>query len=181
MTDINIDGIVSWLGNWFQDKLESGVNIKTVNNQSLLGSGNISVSGGGITIDDVYPVGSIYMSVSNTSPQTLFGGTWQQLTNTFLYASTTADTNSTTATGGSADAVVVSHKHSPQGYTYFLATSDGAVTKNSNAGQTGTKVSNLLQQSSGSIARTTTDTQGESGTGKNMPPYMKVYMWKRTA
>lgn len=32
----------------------------------------------------VYPVGSIYMSVSSTSPATLFGGTWQQLENRFL-------------------------------------------------------------------------------------------------
>lgn len=38
-----------------QDKLESGVNIKTINNQSLLGSGNISIEGGGgstIVVDD---------------------------------------------------------------------------------------------------------------------------------
>jgi hypothetical protein len=33
----------------FQVKLVSGTNIKTINNQSLLGSGNISISGGGVT------------------------------------------------------------------------------------------------------------------------------------
>lgn len=53
MTDINIDGIVTWLQNWFQDKLVSGTNIKTINDQSLLGSGNINISGGGsVTVDD---------------------------------------------------------------------------------------------------------------------------------
>ena len=38
-----------------QDKLESGVNIKTINNQSILGSGNISIEGGGgstVVVDD---------------------------------------------------------------------------------------------------------------------------------
>ena len=38
-----------------QDKLVSGTNIKTINNQSLLGSGNISIEGGGgstIVVDD---------------------------------------------------------------------------------------------------------------------------------
>lgn len=34
----------------FQSKLVSGTNIKTINNQSLLGSGNIDISGGGGTI-----------------------------------------------------------------------------------------------------------------------------------
>lgn len=37
------------LKNKFQDKLVSGTNIKTVNNQSLLGSGDITISGGGGT------------------------------------------------------------------------------------------------------------------------------------
>lgn len=36
-----------------QEKLVSGTNIKTINNQSILGSGNIDINGGG-TSDDVY-------------------------------------------------------------------------------------------------------------------------------
>ena len=47
MTDITIDGVANWLKNWFQEKLVSGTNIKTINNQSILGSGNITISGGG--------------------------------------------------------------------------------------------------------------------------------------
>ena len=35
-----------------QEKLVSGSNIKTINNQSVLGSGNISISGGGGNIDN---------------------------------------------------------------------------------------------------------------------------------
>ena len=35
------------LKNYFQPKLVSGTNIKTINNTSLLGSGNITISGGG--------------------------------------------------------------------------------------------------------------------------------------
>ena len=35
-----------------QETLVSGTNIKTVNNQTLLGSGNINISGGGVTPDD---------------------------------------------------------------------------------------------------------------------------------
>ena len=36
-----------------QDTLVSGTNIKTINNQSILGSGNISISGGSTSIDEL--------------------------------------------------------------------------------------------------------------------------------
>ena len=74
-----------------QDTLVSGTNIKTINNTSVLGNGNINI------IDTIYPVGSIYMSVTNTSPSTLFGGTWVQIKDTFLLA---AGTNHTAGTTG---------------------------------------------------------------------------------
>lgn len=55
MTQV-IKDVVTWLKQWFydqdyidaykQDKLESGTNIKTINNTSLLGSGNITIQGG---------------------------------------------------------------------------------------------------------------------------------------
>lgn len=43
------------------------------------------IAGGGL-IDSIYPVGSIYMSVNSTNPQTLFGGTWQRIQGRFLFA-----------------------------------------------------------------------------------------------
>lgn len=195
MTDVNIDGIVTWLGNWFQDKLVSGTNIKTVNNESLLGSGNISVSGGGITIDDVYPVGSIYMSVSNTSPATLFGGTWERIEDTFLLASGTNYANGTT--GGSADAVVVEHNHTQAQHTHtgssgrmFITQVDGqsVAEKRVSVPSSGSNYAPIITSSDnwygvGSVGNATpsiNDT-GESGTGKNMPPYLAVNVWKRTA
>ena len=58
-----------------QDTLVSGTNIKTINNQSLLGSGNISISGGGgsytagtgIDITNNVISAKIATSVSSTS------------------------------------------------------------------------------------------------------------------
>ena len=182
MTDINIDGIVTWLSNWFQDKLISGTNIKTINNQSLLGSGNISVggSGGGLSFDDVYPVGSIYMSVNSTSPQTLFGGTWEQIKDKFLLSS--GDTYNNGSTGGSADAVVVSHDHNIyDGYNFVgKLQSNSATNKRVSVPTSG---SNYAYVSSTSVFGNfgATKSSGESGTGKNMPPYLVVNVWKRTA
>ena len=128
-------------------------------------------------IDVIYPVGSIYMSVGNTSPSTLFGGTWEQIEDKFLLACGTKHQNGDT--GGSEDAVVVTHTHSTT-EKYFLTTSGGAVTRNSTAGTTGTKVSNLLK-SDDAIFRDVIKDTGTSGVGKNMPPYLAVNVWKRTA
>ena len=49
---------------------------------------------------DVYPIGSIYMSVESTNPGTLFGGTWEQIKDKFLLAS--GDTYQPGTTGGDA-------------------------------------------------------------------------------
>ena len=125
----------------------------------------------------IYPVGSIYMSVNNTNPSLLFGGTWEKIEDKFLLGSGATYANG--STGGSADAVVVSHNHS-YGHKYVITTSGGPISKVSQAGGTGTKVHNLLQSNDG-IYRNEINNSGEDGTGKNMPPYIAVNIWKRTA
>lgn len=57
-------------------------------------------SGETLMLDNVWPVGSIYMSVISTNPSTLFGGTWQQLQNRFLLGAGSSYSNG--ATGGEA-------------------------------------------------------------------------------
>lgn len=81
------------------------------------------------TILDAYPVGSIYMSVNSTNPQTLFGGTWERITGKFLLAAT--DNGSSGAsqaagrTGGAASVTLAtgnlpSHKHSVGAHAHGL-------------------------------------------------------------
>lgn len=53
---VSLDGVLATK----QDALVSGSNIKTINNQSLLGSGNINISGGGGS-------GVVYVNVTGTS------------------------------------------------------------------------------------------------------------------
>ncbi len=65
--------------------------------------------------DSVYPVGAVYISTSSTSPASLFGGSWTQITNTFLVASGSDYTAG--STGGSTSVTLTasnipSHSHS---------------------------------------------------------------------
>ena len=57
----------------YQETLVSGENIKTINNQSILGEGNISISGGGGTIPNASAtvVGGIKI-LFDTSTNTLY-------------------------------------------------------------------------------------------------------------
>ena len=53
-----------------------------------------------LMLDNVWPVGSIYMSVNSTNPGTLFGGTWQRLKDRFLLGA--GDTYAAGSQGGEA-------------------------------------------------------------------------------
>ena len=44
----------------------------------------------------LYPVGSIYMTVSETSPAVLFGGTWEKIEGKFLLSSSSSHANGST-------------------------------------------------------------------------------------
>lgn len=71
------------------------------NNFELDKDGNLKVKS--LTVSDsieVYPIGSIYMSINNTNPGLVFGGTWERIQDTFLLAAGNTYQNGTT--GGEA-------------------------------------------------------------------------------
>ena len=130
----------------------------------------------------VYPVGSIYMSVNSTSPATLFGGTWEQIQDKFLLAS--GSTYSNGSTGGSANSVVVNHTHNMGNTDYYFVgkkrTGQG-VTKRVTVPTSGSNYAYVSSDSSAFGNFSATDSTGVNGAGKNMPPYLTVNVWKRTA
>lgn len=136
-------------------------------------------------IDRVYPIGSIYMSVNSVNPSLFIGGEWEQIQDRFLLAS--GSTYGAGATGGSADAIVVSHSHEPSNtdYKFLGATTNIAIngTKRVFPSSSGGSYHFVYaEDATGGINEyATTNSVGSSGTGKNMPPYLAVYMWKRTA
>ena len=133
-------------------------------------------------VDTIYPIGSIYMSVNNTSPSTLFGGTWEQIEDKFLLASGTSYSNG--ATGGSADATLVSHHHkvSATGEYFVTSENNGANNTRVQYNSSGNRyVDGMTTNSTPFHHREYVSTEGSSATGMNMPPYLVVNVWKRTA
>ena len=121
-------------------------------------------------VDIIYPVGSIYMSVNNTSPATLFGGTWEQIKDKFLLSS--GDTYASGSTGGEATHTLTidempSHRHESSRRDMYVA--NGSAT-----GLVGYNPSSFTQIG-------VTSYTGGSQAHNNMPPYLVVNVWKRTA
>ena len=150
-----------------------------------------------------YPVGSIYMNAAvATNPATLLGfGTWAAFGAGKVPVGLNAadsDFNTVEETGGSKDSIIPTHNHaagtlanaSAGGHFHTLAQGRSASTAGSGVGY----FSGLHAGASGSFDSTTnergahvhtisgdTASAGESATGKNLQPYIVVYMWKRTA
>jgi len=131
----------------------------------------------------VYPVGSVYTSTASTNPNTLFGfGTWTAFgAGRVLVGNGGSFTAG--ATGGSADAVVVSHTHdiTDAGHThnYLKTTRQPASGPLENGGEWDAVQSTVASDSA--TTGITINTAGVSGTNANLQPYVVVYMWQRTA
>ena len=138
----------------------------------------------------LYPVGSIYTNASvSTNPGTLLGfGTWTAFGAGRVmvgFDSGNALFDTAEETGGSADAITVSHTHTATvtdpGHLHTQTeynqpgignAGGGGARVNAVSANTGTATTGI------SVAVSTT---GSSGTNANYQPYITVYMWKRTA
>lgn len=118
--------------------------------------------------DAAYPVGSIYMSVSSTSPQDLFGGTWERIQDKFLLAAGT--TYAAGATGGEAMHTLTINEI--PSHTHMITFAGSAI-------QSGTN--RRTPHANYDDDRMATLPTGGGEAHNNMPPYVAVYVWKRTA
>lgn len=158
----------------------------------------------GISLADVYPVGSIYINAGvSTSPATLFGfGTWAAFgTGRVLVGIDTGQTEFDTLgeTGGSKThtlAVSEMPAHAHPGSTVAI-TDPGHVHRYRGQGGGGatTDVQRATDRSgavsdwtndvktatTGITAAPTIASQGGGGAHNNLQPYIVVYMWQRTA
>ena len=134
-----------------------------------------------------YPIGAIFSSTSSSNPATSLGfGTWTAFgEGKVLIGVGTGFAGG--ATGGSADAVVVSHTHTATvtdaGHThdYIKTTRQGASGPLENGGEWDAVQSTVASNSATTGISVSNSTTGVSPTNANLQPYVVVYMWTRTA
>lgn len=143
-----------------------------------------------------HPVGSIYISTVETSPEELFGGTWEQVQDTFLWC---AGTNHPAGSTGGEETHTLSVSEMPRhGHTTRIWINQGstAQAKGCDDGINYNDITAGLQLPSGSGSWVTPPYAAGNGYGdkcgntlqvgdgaahNNMPPYLAVYAWKRVA
>lgn len=159
----------------------SSNNYNTLNNS--ISSINNEING---LVDKIYPIGSIYMSVNNVNPSTLFGGSWEQIKGRFLLGSENASVNNETTFGDLNDAGYLFHV-GDMGGSYKHKLTEAEMPKHHHeigSAYGGIGDGSILQrgwqETTGGRSFATTDI-GNNEAHNNMPPYFVVNIWKRTA
>ena len=129
-------------------------------------------------LDIIYPVGSVYITFSATSPVDAVGGTWELLKDTFLYSSADA---TGTAGGEKTHLLTIdempSHNHGIshpivvpwQNYIHTVWNR----MQGTGSGQ------DVYGEANDNVVKT--DSVGNSKAHNNMPPYITVHIYRRTA
>lgn len=181
VNNLNVTCITS-KNNKFNLDSEGNLTVKsitTVNNASPLEE----------VVNLIYPVGSIYLSSNDTSPNTLFGGTWEQIKDRFLLSS--GDTYQNATTGGEAMHTLTvnelpkhthaqnPHTHNQNYDTWYNKVNDYDVrlAASSNGYYSCAGRSNYETTPTTAINQTT----GGDASHNNMPPYLVINVWKRIA
>lgn len=119
----------------------------------------------------IYPVGAIYISAAATDPKTLFGGTWERIKDRFLLAA--GDTFAAGKTGGEAE-VTLTADEIPEIKMSYQYTGQSTV-----VGTDAIRLYDLNGQPNQYTGPQSSNCRGKAH--NNMPPYLAVYVWQRTA
>ena len=128
--------------------------------------------------ENLYPLpafakGAIYKSTKPTSPASIFGGTWVQIKDVFLYAASSGVAAG--ATGGKASVALTINTMPAHTHIVYGRSGNGTSYEGPN-GSTG------VGESYAAYSNTSDLSSQETGSGtahNNMPPYKIVYMWRK--
>ena len=123
-----------------------------------------------LTAQGAYPVGAIYLSVTDANPAALFGGTWERIGGRFLLGADSA--YAAGSTGGEAAHTLTADEMPRHNHEIDNLNASGSATP---------FMTVQAQDKRGFGGNVQTMYAGGGKAHNNMPPYLAVYMWKRTA
>ena len=133
-----------------------------------------------------FPVGTILMTATNTNPGTYIGGTWTAIEGKFLLAQ--SNSHPAGETGGSENVTLTAanlpaHRHLIMNNNPADSTPTSGNTLARYDRSFGAREGEYysLNTNSGEAVWGRTSATGSGTAHNNMPPYVAVYVWKRTA
>lgn len=128
-------------------------------------------------LDVIYPVGSVYMSFDSTSPASLFGGTWQQITDRFLLGA--GGNYDVLSYGGEAEHTLTVEEMPVHNHGWATQYTDSVYAVSWPSWEW--RASAIQSENTPDSVAGHTDSQGGNAAHNNMPPYVAVYMWVRVS
>lgn len=122
--------------------------------------------------DLIYPVGAVYISMNNTSPATLFGGSWTKVEGKFLLGTSSAYPSG--SSGGEETHTLTVNEMPSHNHTFYLQ-------RGSNTSERTALLEWAMSSQVAGWQPWQTDGTGGGQAHNNMPPYLAVNMWYRTA
>ncbi len=166
--NLNIDSLTS-KNNKFN--LDSDGNL-TVNSITTLEVNSENI------LDNVYPIGSIYMSVNSTNPSLLFGGTWEQIKDRFLLSA--GDNYKAGDIGGEASHLLTASESGLRSHNHLVGRdNDAGYNGNNGSIHANGNYSDSTNGANWKLYTSSVSDQNAKVSHNNMPPYLTVYMFKR--
>ena len=123
-----------------------------------------------LTAQGAYPVGAIYLSVSEVNPAALFGGTWERIGGRFLLGADS--TYAAGSTGGEASHTLTADEMPRHNHEIDNLNASGNATP---------YMTVQAQEKKGYGGNIQTMFAGGGKAHNNLPPYLAVYMWQRVS
>lgn len=152
-------------------KLSSAMYGPTLPDNLLANQVFFQTVGSNFVLDNVYPIGAVYMSMNSTNPGTLFGGTWEQVQGKFLLGVSSAYPAG--SSGGESEHTLTTAEIPDHTHSFKYTGQAEAIGVNSIR----------LYQAEPNQYNAYSGGQSSNCGGQahnNMPPYLSVYIWYRT-